>query len=509
MKIRASQAHRSAAGLGISCDETLLLARTSYDGTGRVIEFGETAYRGDRYRFRATLVRVRQSRGRNVQMNGIRAMRRGARTPLVIVIALVAGLALSAGFARGSSTATTLVVQDGEGSNLARGKALNQFDRLFEKSHPGVTIKRIAKSFGDLTKIDALQFSGSNPPDVSEVNQGLSDMGQLVKAGLLVPLDAYAAKWGWGKRQSASLLAIDGRATSSGQIGRGKLYGISTTGDWVGVFYNKVKLAKLGIALPKTLAEFEKALATAKSSGETPIMFGNLNKWPGIHEFQSVLMAIAPKGQVGNTVFGVPGSKWSTPAALQAAATLQKWVKQGYFVEGFSGLTSDDAAVRFRKGEGVFLITGTWKTGDMVSSLGKDVGLMLLPSARANQAPGAVAAGGLAWAIPAKAKNRELGAEYINFITSAPVAKVILAAGDVPAIVQTGKVPAGVSGDAVTGWRKLNQANSMAGYMDWATPTFYDTITAAIQDLLGEKITAQEFVKKLDADYLKFHKKSA
>lgn len=442
-------------------------------------------------------------------MNGIRTMRRGARAPLVIVIALVAGLALSAGFASGSSTATTLVVQDGEGGHLARIKALDQLNRLFEKSHPGVTIKRVTKSFGDLTKTAALQLSGSNPPDVSQVNQGLPDMGKLVKAGLLVPLDAYAAKWSWGKRQSASLLAIDGRATSSGQIGQGKLYGISTTGDWVGVFYNKANLAKLGIALPKTFAEFEKALATAKSSGETPIMFGNLNKWPGIHEFESVLMAIAPKGQVGNTIFGVPGSKWSTPAVLQAAATLQKWVTQGYFGEGFTGLTSDDAAVRFEKGEGVFLITGTWKTGDIASSLGKDAGMMLLPSARANQAPGAVAAGGLAWAIPAKAKNRELDAEYINFISSAPAAKLFLAAGDVPAIVQMGKVPAGVTGDAVTGWRKLNQANSMAGYMDWSTPTFYDTITAAIQNLLGEKVTPQGFAKTLDADYLKFHKKSA
>lgn len=443
-------------------------------------------------------------------MNAIRAMRRGARTPLVIVIALVAGLALSAGFASGSSTATKLVVQDGEGGNLARGKALDQLNRMFEKSHPGVTIKRVTKSFGDLIKTDALQLSGSNPPDVSQVNQGLPDMGQLVKAGLLLPLDAYAAKWRWGKRQSASLLAIDGRATATGQIGRGKLYAISATGDWVGVYYNKAKLAKLGIALPKTLAGFEKALATAKSASETPIVFGNLEKWPGIHEFESVLIAVAPKGYARNATFGAPGSKWSTPATLQAAATLQKWATEGYFSDGFGGITGDDAVKRFRTGGGVFLITGSWSAGDISGSLGKDVGFMLLPSARANQAPGAVAAGGLAWAIPAKAtKNRGLSAEYINFITSAPAAKVIVAAGDIPAMVQTGKAPAGLLGDAVTGWRKLNEANSMAGYMDWATPTFYDTITAAIQELLAGKITPQAFVAKLDADYLKFHKKSA
>ena len=46
----------------------------------------------------------------------------------------------------------------------------------------------------------------------------------------------------------------------------------------------------------------------------------------------------------------------------------------------------------------------------------------------------------------------------------------------------------------------------MAGYMDWATPTFYDTVTAAIQELMGGKLTPTAFAKKLDADYLKFHK---
>lgn len=429
---------------------------------------------------------------------------RTTRAVLVALATLVGVLALLAGQATGAATATTLVVQDGEGGNPARISALKQLDKLFEKANPGVTIKHVTKSYADLTKTDALQLSGSNPPDVTHVNQGLGDLGQLVKANLLTPLDAYAARWGWGKRQSAALLTIDGRATPTGQIGSGKLYGISTTGDWVGVFYNKAKLKKLGIAVPKTLAEFEKALATAKAAGETPIAFGNLDKWPGIHEFQSVLMAVAPAAQVGNTIFGKPGSKWSTPAVLKAATIVQKWARAGYYSDGYAGLGYNDATANFVKGTGVFTITGTWKTGDMAAGLKSNVGLMLLPSARAGQAPGALASGGLAWAIPAKAKNKELSAKYIDFITSPAAAKVIQAAGDVPAIVVKAK-PAGVKGDALSGWARLSSTNAMAGYMDWATPTFYDTITAAIQELMAGKLTPAAFAKKLDADYLKFH----
>lgn len=430
-----------------------------------------------------------------------------ARASLASMAMLVVALAVLAGQATGARSATTLVVQDGEGGNNARIASLKQLDRLFEKANPGVAIKHISKSYSDLVKTDALQLSGSNPPDVTQVNQGLGDLGQLVKAKLLTPLDSYAAKWGWGQRQSAALLTIDGRATPEGQIGSGSLYGISTTGDWVGVFYNKAKLKALGIGVPKTLAEFEKALAAAKTAGETPIAFGNLDKWPGIHEFQSVLMAVAPSAQVGSTIFGKKGSKWSTPAVLKAAGTVQKWAQAGYYSDGFSGLGYDDATKKFQQGGAVFTITGTWKTGDMASSLKGNVGLMLLPSARAGKAPGALASGGLAWAIPAKAKNKELSAKYIDFITSPAAAKVIQAAGDVPAIVVAAKPGSGVRGDAITGWAKLSETNAMAGYMDWATPTFYDTITAAIQELMAGRLTPASFAKKLDGDYLKFHNK--
>lgn len=49
---------RQAERLGVEPGEPLLLATTtSYDAAGRLVELSETAYRSDRYRFRATLVR--------------------------------------------------------------------------------------------------------------------------------------------------------------------------------------------------------------------------------------------------------------------------------------------------------------------------------------------------------------------------------------------------------------------------------------------------------------------
>ena len=53
-----------ARQLGVTPGSPLLLARTtSYDASDRLVELGETAYRPDRYRFRATLVRKPQPGG--------------------------------------------------------------------------------------------------------------------------------------------------------------------------------------------------------------------------------------------------------------------------------------------------------------------------------------------------------------------------------------------------------------------------------------------------------------
>lgn len=56
----AAQARR----LGLEPGGPLLYARTtSFDAVGRVVELGETYYRGDRYRFHATLVREQRQGG--------------------------------------------------------------------------------------------------------------------------------------------------------------------------------------------------------------------------------------------------------------------------------------------------------------------------------------------------------------------------------------------------------------------------------------------------------------
>jgi raffinose/stachyose/melibiose transport system substrate-binding protein len=66
--------------------------------------------------------------------------------------------------------------------------------------------------------------------------------------------------------------------------------------------------------------------------------------------------------------------------------------------------------------------------------------------------------------------------------------------------VQDGTVLADVVNVADT----VSDSNGVVPYEDWATPTFYDTITAAIQELMADRITPQEFASKVQQDYADF-----
>jgi raffinose/stachyose/melibiose transport system substrate-binding protein len=61
-----------------------------------------------------------------------------------------------------------------------------------------------------------------------------------------------------------------------------------------------------------------------------------------------------------------------------------------------------------------------------------------------------------------------------------------------------------VLADVVDAARKVSDANGIVPYEDWATPTFYDTLTSSIQELMVNRLTPQQFVTNVEADYKDF-----
>src|SRR5215218_5236783 len=214
----------------------------------------------------------------------------------------------------------TLTIWDQEvrGGQAAQIKQLND---AFQQKYPNVTIKRVAKSFEDPNKTLKLAVSGPKAPDIVEANQGRPVMGTLVKGGLLAPMDAYADAYGWGDRWSKTLLDLNRFSSDGNQFGSGNLYGVSQMGEIVGVYYDKDKVS----SVPKTFGEFEQMLAKAEQDGGVPISFGNLDKFGGIHEYQTVQNQFADKQATRDFVFARDGASFATPENEEAAKKLQEW----------------------------------------------------------------------------------------------------------------------------------------------------------------------------------------
>src|SRR5680860_64194 len=447
------------------------------------------------------------------------------RSRRLLLIASVLGVTAVAACAPGSSTspstsapssasavetdaakmgAVTLLVWDQE----VRGGQAAQMAELikgFEAKYPNIKIERVSRSFDDLKTTLRLALSGNEPPDVVEANNGRSDMGEFVKAGQLRPLDAYSEAYGWEARYPKSVRQYSSYSPDGKTFGEGNLYGLPQVGETVGIFYNKKKLAAAALQAPTTWSELQSSLATLKGKGEVPLMLGNLEKWPAIHVFGTVQGRTTPPETIKSLAFGRSGATWKSPENLKAAQTLVEWVDKGYFNKGVNGQDYDPAWQGFTKGTGVYLIAGTWLQADLEKAMGADVGFMLPPGSAAGDKPVATGGTGLPFAVTSKSKHPDAAAAYINFITSEDAMAVLAKTGNLPIADTSAQVVTGtLQKEVFSSFGKIVEQDGLVPYLDYATPTMYDTIGAALQDLLAKKATPDQFLDRLEKDYAAF-----
>lgn len=397
----------------------------------------------------------------------------------------------------------TLTVWDQE----VRGGQNEQIEKLnaaFHEKYPNVTIKRVSQSFDDLATTLRLALTGDEAPDVVQANNGRNTMGALVAAGQLLPLDAYAAAYGWGERFSPSILKFSSYSADAKVFGAGSLYGLPQMGEVVGVFYSKSRLAKAGVDVPANWTEFEAALAKAKKAGETPLMLGNLDKWPAIHVFGPLQGATVPAAKITDLALGNPGASWKTPENEAAAATLQSWVEKGYFNDGVNGADYDAVWQKMTKGEGVFLIGGSWLAADMAAAMGDDLGFFV----PANPAGRYATTGGtgVPFAITTASKQPDVAAAYLDFLTSDDAMQLLLETGNLP-VNRTAELAGSATGaqrDLLIEFGRVTTEGDVLPYLDYATPTFSETLGSALQGLIDQKLTPAAFTDALEADYAAF-----
>ena len=402
--------------------------------------------------------------------------------------------------AAGDVTLTVWDQNTDGGIDDAQGK----LNAAFEKKYPNVSIKRVSRSFSDLKTTLKLALTSKTPPDVVQANQGYPDMGSFVQGGLLRPEDDYAKLYGWDSYYPKQLLDLNKFSADGKDWQSGNLYGVSQTGEIVGFYYNRKVLADLKLSAPKTIADLEAMLPKIKAAGVQPLAYGDVEKSPGIHLYGVTQAALAGEQAVNDLVTAKSGA-WTDASSVKAAQTIQDWSTKGYLTEGANGISRDDALASFDAGKAAFHIDGTWQLATVAKALGKNAGFVALAPAGSDK-PVTTGGEGLAWAITSGSKHPDVSAAYIDFITNADAAKTLVATGNLPAVPPASWTPATgtLEGDVAAQWKSVNAGNGLVPYLDYSTPTFYDTLSASVQQLTAGKLTPQKFGEQLQKDYGSF-----
>lgn len=399
----------------------------------------------------------------------------------------------------------TLTAVDVEGPNPGPTAAIDQLNTEFMAMYPNVTINRVKTGYDDLVSKQPLDLSGPNPPDITEVVLDNTAFGQFANQGLLLNLDAYAAKYGWADRSGKAQL-FNSSFDANGQIGSGSVYGIPQVQELVGIFYNKEKLAKLGLDVPKTWEDYLAALDAAKAAGEIPMMMGNLKGTGSGHVYAMIYNRFVPTQVINDWTYhiGAPVS-FDQQGFIDAAAELQKWGTGGYFEPDFGAVPYEDGYKRFAAGDGVFFPVGSWFTGGIQDAMGDKAGLFLAPPSQQNPALQVQGGPGQAWGISGKSAHPDCAAAWLDFMTSQRGGEILIANNVPPGFKMSNipDLPDGPFKDLINAFQEINTEYQVSTYEGNATPTIAAVLRAGRTALLAGQMTPEDFVKSVQAEYEK------
>ena len=203
-------------------------------------------------------------------------------------------------------------------------------------------------------------------------NQGYQLDGELVKAGLILPLDEYAKAYGWDRvvhAGDAAAVHVDRRRRDVRRGHAVRRRARAASPPACSRTSSKLQDAGVDPASLKTFDDFDAALATLREqlpADEPVIALGNKDQYGAIHLWGMVQGAYTPAQEVRDWIFHKDGATFDTPGNLESLQKLKEWADKGYLGKGdsFNARNDAEAAAAFGKGEGAFMLGGNWNASD-------------------------------------------------------------------------------------------------------------------------------------------------
>jgi raffinose/stachyose/melibiose transport system substrate-binding protein len=438
-----------------------------------------------------------------------------ARRALLVTAAAAATLIAVTGCAPGSNTAApqssgdvstdaptddiTLKIQDETGFPVT-----SNLTEEFTKQYPNVKFDIVRDSFQNLLANTPRLLASADAPDL--IRQ--STIGTTVKDGLLTNLDPYFDAYGWDKFSAGQLAG--GRITEDGVRGDGSLYQFGIGFSVTGVYMNNKLAEQVGITeIPATMDELEADLEKAKAAGVLPIQTG-MQDGVGTFVLQALINQYGDKQDLIDWMFNKPGATIETDAALKGATKFQDWAKAGYLPPDVNAINYTTMVSNFTSSQGLFMWDGNWDAANVDKGLGVGAAeFFLMPPAEEGGKFVAMGAGNT-FTIPAKSKNADATAFFLNWIATNDKARQIVVdvTGSSPGGDPSQAIPAAEEGSLIA--QALDNSAKVAtddGFVDFMANSTAGIYQGSLQPneqlLLTDKMSPKDFLAATQEFYEK------
>ena len=428
--------------------------------------------------------------------------RNKVKKPIVVlacVLILVGSLAIAGGQkprgeVEGAKTEqTTLKVW----SIYTGGGRKEVFDKIvseFESEYANIKVEQ--RRMADEPYGVDLQISLGKPegPDVYFVYFG--DMAnQYLRADKVLVLDEYLSKDNW--KESFEKAAL------SATTYKGKTIGVPTDLGCKQWFYNKENFDSLGLNAPQTWDEWMDVCRKTKSGGFIPILFANKNRWPASHWINVLNQKLCGEDVTAQDYDPVFGGDFSDPGYVEALKRIDYVDNQGFFNEGYQGITYEETQPLFAEGMGTMF--WSWTSGMMDYPPKFEWGLFTFPAIPEGKGDQSYIVGGVQGFCVAKDSTKRAEAvQFLRFITRQDIAKIWVQTGKVSAVKGATTEETVPTKETLIDKRKIEQAGGVEVWLDRVLEvSIAEEYMNVIQGVLMGDMTAEEgmqYVREVAAE---------
>lgn len=404
------------------------------------------------------------------------------RIAAVVGTATVAALALAGCSGSGSSgdeSGDSLTLWHYKSETSAMGKAWNEAIKVFQEENPDVTVNFEEKGFEQIRSTASQVLNSDEAPDLMEYNKGNATAGLLASQGLLTDISDAVDEYGWADKLAPSLQTT-AKYDEDGVMGGDAWYGIPNYGEFVTVYYNKDMFAQAGLEVPTTYDEFVDVMDAFVAKGITPLAEAGA-EYPLGQLWYQLALTKADRSWIDDYQLYAGPVDWQGSEISYASDTLKQYVDAGYISKDATGMKAEDAGTAFINGTYPMFVSGSWWYGRFIAEMtNAEWGIFPFPGADFS-----LGSSGNLWVVPENAKNKELAYKFIDITMRPEIQAIIGNNGGVPVAAEPADITDPKSQELISAFNAVTDADGLAFYPDWPTPTFYDTLNAQLQNLLN------------------------